>query len=173
MRYTTVIDISEIPRVYKSVSTRILYFHLAIKAGYHEDDRDLISISIRRMASDSGLTVSAVRHALGVLESAGLLKRVPHGYLVTKWLMPEKVPARPKSSPAQADARTSELLRKADAELEAYRRKVETVVRQCTVEELKEWAQELDQGRSLRHHGVQINANKKNVEWLNQVISRR
>jgi hypothetical protein len=58
------------------------------------------------MAADTGLTVSAVRHALRILESNGLLKRMPNGYLVTKWLMPEKVPATTQSKPREGRFKT-------------------------------------------------------------------
>lgn len=173
MRYTTVIDITEIPMVYRSPNVRLLYLHMALRCGYHSDDRDLCSLSIRRMAFDCRLTVSAVRHALLQLEKYGLLKRVEDGYLVKKYVEPEKVPSRPKQSPSRASQDVTQRLRQADLEAEQYARKVESVVRQCTVEELQAWAQELADGRSLRHHGVQINANMKNVQWLNEVIKRR
>ena len=173
MRYTTVIDISDQREVYRNHNTRLLYLHLCLKAGYHDDDRDMISISIRSMAADTGLTVSAVRHALRILESNKLLKKTGQGFMIRKWIEPEKVPARPRTTPSTAGRDITSAMRRYDEEMEAYRRKVEQAVAACSTEELETWARELDEGRALRHHGVQINANKKNVEWLNEVIKRR
>lgn len=173
MRYTTVIDLREYPQAYRSDSVRLLYLHLSLQAGYHEEDRDIVSTSIRRLALGAGLTVSATRHALHVLQSIGLLKRTSRGLLVTKWVASETVAARPSAKAVKPDRGLSESLRRADAAQEEYARRVESAVKQCSVEELQQWAQELDEGRSLRHRGVQLNANKRNVQWLNEVIKRR
>lgn len=173
MRYTTVIDLREYPQAYKSDSVRLLYLHLSLQAGYHEEDRDIVSTSIRRLALGAGLTVSATRHALHVLQSIGLLKRTSRGLLVTKWVASETVAVRPSAKAVKPDRGLSESLRRADAAQEEYARRVEAAVKQCSVEELQQWAQELDEGRSLRHRGVQLNANKRNVQWLNEVIKRR
>lgn len=94
MRYTTVIDISEIPAVYRCESARILYFHLALKAGYHDTDRDLVAFSLRQLADGSGLTISAVRHALHVLENQHLVKRSGTILQVRKWIAQEPISPR-------------------------------------------------------------------------------
>lgn len=75
MRYTTLIDISEYPQLYRSSSVRLVYLHLVLKSGFHDDDRDLCAVSIRRLANDCGLTVAATRHALGLLEKAAMITR--------------------------------------------------------------------------------------------------
>ena len=99
MRYTTLIDISEIPALYRNVNARLLYLHLVLIAGYHDDDRDLADISIRRLAIDTGLTVSATRHALRMLQDAKLLSRADGLWLVKKWMPAQKIQGRPKADP--------------------------------------------------------------------------
>lgn len=96
MRYTTVIDISEYPTIYKNFNARMVYFHLALKSGYHNDDRDKIRISIRQLSYAVGISVSATRHALSQLQKAGLL-RYDHGtWDVLKWVLTPAITARPR-----------------------------------------------------------------------------
>ena len=76
MRYTTIIDISEIQPIYRNVNARLVYLHLVLKSGYHDNDRDLVSISLRRIAAEVGLTLSATRHAISQLEKAQLLSSI-------------------------------------------------------------------------------------------------
>lgn len=97
MRYTTVIDLSEFPDIYRNHAARILYFHLALKAGYHDNDRDQVAVSIRRLASDTGITVSATRHALRILTQAGLLTRTGMIWMVTKWVAEQSITTRAKT----------------------------------------------------------------------------
>lgn len=128
MRYTTVIDISQIPMVYRNVNARILYYHLAMIAGYHDIDRDLVDISIRRLAMGAGLTVSATRHALGILTRAGLLAKQGQIYIVKKWVEEQTITTRPKTARqqqqlAQAAAARAERERQAkELEIESIRR---------------------------------------------------
>lgn len=96
MRYTTVIDISQIPGVYKNINARLLYLHLALIAGYHDEDRDICDVSIRRLCYDTGLTLSAVRHALGLLERAKLVERVDGILKVRKWVNQSIITSRAK-----------------------------------------------------------------------------
>lgn len=102
MRYTTVIDISEIPTVYRNHNARLLYIHLALKAGYHDNDRDIVSLSVRQMSAQSGLTVSAVRHALLVLEKSHLVTRQGTVLYVRKWIAEQSITARPRTARQQA-----------------------------------------------------------------------
>ena len=97
MRYTTVIDISEFRTLYRNPSVRLVYFHLCLKAGYHDNDRDVCSLSIRSLAADVGLTVSAVRHALHVLESSGLIARSGPVTTVKKFVLEQPVTTRAKT----------------------------------------------------------------------------
>lgn len=94
MRYTTVIDISEYGQVYKSVNCRLVYLHLCLKAGYHDDDRDIVDVSIRNLAMRVGITVSAARHALAMLEKSGLLTRSGGVMIIKKWCEQKPVTKR-------------------------------------------------------------------------------
>lgn len=102
MRYTTVIDISEMPSVYKSHNATRLYLHMSLKAGYHDNDRDLLTASIRTLAADTGLTVSATRHALAVLTKARLIAKVGDIWAIRKWVSEQPIMTRPKTAKQQA-----------------------------------------------------------------------
>lgn len=97
MRYTTVIDISEISEIYKNPTARLLYLHMSLKAGYHDVDRDLVRLSIRRLSADVGVTVSATRHALHQLERVGLLTREGDLWRVKKWVEEQQITTRAKT----------------------------------------------------------------------------
>ena len=97
MRYTTVIDISEISEIYKNPTARLLYLHMSLKAGYHDVDRDLVRLSIRRLSADVGVTVSATRHALHQLERVGLLTREGELWRVKKWVEEQQITTRAKT----------------------------------------------------------------------------
>lgn len=171
MRYTTVIDISEFRATYRNLNARLLYLHLALKSGYHDDDRDLIATSIRRMASDAGLTISAVRHALATLERDGLVKKAEDGRLrILKWIVAE-VPT-PRRQPKAAKGEENAIGDKMDKQVEEYRQKVLNAVRQSSKDELQSWLQELKDRRSLNHHGVYLAPNKDNINWLQTVIKK-
>ena len=108
MRYTTLIDISELPSVYRNVNARLLYLHMALRAGYHDDDRDVLETSIRILSAQTGLTISAVRHALHVLEGAQLIKREGSAWIIKKWLPMQTTSPRPKATQKQMDAAQDE-----------------------------------------------------------------
>lgn len=97
MRYTTIIDISEFPALYRNAHVRLVYLHLALRSGYHDTDRDLMSTSIRRLAAAVGLSVSATRHALAQLEKAQLVTRQGPLFQVKKWILQETITTRPKT----------------------------------------------------------------------------
>ena len=103
MRYTTIIDITEQPAVYRNINVRLLYLHLCLKCGYHDHDRDIYDRSLRSMAADCGLTLSAVRHALRILEQAQLVKRVGGVYQVKKYIQGAAPTPRPKTKRQQTD----------------------------------------------------------------------
>lgn len=109
MRYTTVIDISEIPAIYKNHNARLVYLHLALKSGYHDDDRDLIDISIRRLAMATGLTVSATRHAIAQLERARLLVKEGPFWHVKKWIVETTITPRAKTAKQQREIEAAAL----------------------------------------------------------------
>lgn len=101
MRYTTVIDISQVPSIYKNHNARLVYLHLALRAGYHDDDRDLVDVSIRNLAAQVGITVSATRHAIDQLQRAQLLTRQGTLWVVRKWIMEADITPRAKTKRQQ------------------------------------------------------------------------
>lgn len=97
MRYTTIIDLSEFPAVYRNKNVRLVYLHLVLKSGYHDNDRDLIDISIRNLAWSVGLSVSATRHALHTLEQARMIKRSGPLWHVRKFIIEQEITPRAKT----------------------------------------------------------------------------
>lgn len=178
MRYTTIIDISEMPAVYRNQNARLVYLHMALRSGYHDEDRDQIDISIRRLADATGLTVSATRHALKQLLDAGLVVRHDNKMVVKKWLVQETPSPRPKKpSSIEAEARAKamheeELRRMREAQIREYQEALKKALQESTREELEQWLQELKDGRSLRHHGGYLRANRENIEWLSNYIQK-
>lgn len=98
MRYTTTIDISEFPLVYGNINTRLVYFHLCLKSGYHDDDRDMLQISLRRLADDVGITLSALRHALKILQSCSLISMEHSTITVKKWVDEKPITKRTRQT---------------------------------------------------------------------------
>lgn len=103
MRYTTVIDVTEIPDIWRNPNVTRLYFYMAMRCGYHDEDRDQLRISIRNLSYSSGLTLSACRHALKVLQKFGLVSPMGEYYLVKKFLLEQKISSRAKSIKQQQD----------------------------------------------------------------------
>lgn len=127
MRYTTIIDLSEFPAVYRNKNVRLVYLHLVFKSGYHDNDRDLIDISIRNLAWAVGLSVSATRHALYTLEHARMIKRSGALWHVRKFIVEQEITPRAKSqkeakkkAAAVAEQQASQAL---DNELEVRRKR--------------------------------------------------
>lgn len=126
MRYTTIIDISQTPDLYRSESVRLLYLHLCMRCGYHDDDKGLVRQSIRAMAADTGLTISAVRHAMRVLERWSLLKRHRGKLYVRNWCeeQPITTPAkRARKSRQQQQLETAAAIQREDQERRDLERK--------------------------------------------------
>ena len=68
-KYIVISDISKYP-CYNNLNARLLYLHVAC----HLDTRTYTYYhSIRTLADDVGMTVAAVRHALGLLVKDGLI----------------------------------------------------------------------------------------------------
>lgn len=86
-RYTTILDITGHP-LYHSNSARLLYLHLCLTAGYHRDDLDIVDKSITRLSIETNLTISATRHALSLLQAAGLVSREGNHLKVSKFVQP-------------------------------------------------------------------------------------
>lgn len=172
MRYTTIIDITEVPDIYRNKNARLVYLHLALRSGYHDSDRDLIDISIRNLAMAVGLSVSATRHALSCLERDKLISREGTSWKILKWVVAELPTPRRQPKNAKAAADSTNYGEKLDKQLEEYREKVYNAVRMCSRNQLEEWLKELEEGRSLRHYGVAIAPNQDNIKWLRNVIKR-
>lgn len=68
-KYCTILDISQCS-CYKNINARLLYLHLACSV---DISTYTYATSIRRLSAESGLTVSATRHALCALEREGLI----------------------------------------------------------------------------------------------------
>lgn len=111
MKYTTIIDITEVPAVYRNINARLLYVHMALKSGYHTEDRDVLDMSIRNLSVSAGLTFSATRHALRLLEASKLIKRQGDVWIVKKWLPAQTIAQRPNLTEEQLES--AEKLKKA------------------------------------------------------------
>lgn len=102
MRYTTIIDITEMPEVWRNPNIRLLYLYMVLRSGYHDDDRDILRKSVRNLAADTGLSVSAVRHGLQVLQRHGLLTSAAESiYKVTKFVLETKPTKRSRTAEQQ------------------------------------------------------------------------
>lgn len=105
MRYTTAIDISDVPELYRNKSLVLVYFHLCLRSGFHADDRDCYRKSLRVLASEVGITLSACRHALRVLHAHGLVTFPSTGVIcVKKYVSPMPIPKREEAVPTQEPA---------------------------------------------------------------------
>lgn len=126
MRYTTLIDVTEIPEVWRNANTCRLYMYLALRSGYHDDDRDIVKSSLRTIAAHSGLTLSAVRHGLQVLQKTGLVRPVNGALNVTKFVLEQKITSRAKTKQQQQQQdqqkAREDAQKKLDAQLRQERR---------------------------------------------------
>lgn len=104
MRYTTIIDITEYPAIYRNTNVRLMYLHLCLIAGYHDEDRDICDISIRKLANDVGLTLSAARHALKILESMSFIRHQGSMIEVKKWISEKPITKRAKNKKEELQA---------------------------------------------------------------------
>lgn len=113
MRYTTIIDITELPSIYRNHNARLVYLHLVLKCGYHDADRDMTDTSIRQLSAAVGLTIAATRHALLQLQAVGLLSREGRVWTVRKFVAQSPISARAKTT-RQAQQRAEARQREAD-----------------------------------------------------------
>lgn len=121
MRYTTIIDIREFRRIDKNVNARLIYLELVLSAGYLDSNRDLVDISIRKLASRCNITVAATRHALSQLEQEGLVTRQGPLLSVKKYLLEAGTPPRPKNKAAERQSAIAREREEADASRESER----------------------------------------------------
>ena len=105
MRYTTIVDISENSGLYRNKNVRLVYLHLCLRSGYHNEDRDLIDISIRNLAWAVGISVASTRHALKMLEASRMIKRYNGLWHVRKFILEQEITPRDKT---QKDAKKTQ-----------------------------------------------------------------
>lgn len=170
MRYTTIVDISQTQDIYRNQNLRLVYLHLCLRSGYHDDDRDKIRISIRKLADEVGLTVSATRHALGRLQAEHLLTRDGETWMVKKYILDTPPTPRQKTAKSVARKQANNLGDRYEKEIQEWRAKVTAAVRVMTADELQQWRDELEDGISRKHHGVYLNANQNSIAWLTKII---
>lgn len=166
MRYTTVIDISEFPQIYRNLNARLLYIHMALKAGYHDDDRDVCRQSIRNLAADVGITVSAVRNALLQLEKSGLISRGSDCWIVKKWVATETPSPRTQATVAKKAVGLSDTIRKNDEEQEERTRQIYEWLRTSSQKDLQALVNKLQGGKMARINGQRIYPSAKSIEWF-------
>lgn len=166
MRYTTVIDITDFPQIYRNIHARLVYIHMALKAGYHDDDRDICRISIRSLASDVGITVSATRNALLQLEKSGLISKSSDCWIVKKWVLQESSTPRTQKTASNKDSKLSAEIRKNDQELEERTRQITEWVRSSTREQIQELVTKLENGKMSRINGQRVYPSAQSIQWF-------
>ena len=177
MRYTTIIDIFDTP-AWRSSSARLVYFYMCLKCGYHDDDRDIMHVSLRELSARLGLTLSAVRCALSLLISQDLITPSgPSSYKVTKWAEPKEI-SRRKTKREKEIALIDEV-RQQEKEMEKAKRAEEIKQAagkssyQLRIERLQAAAAEGDQAAAKQLEKVMkqekdIELHKKAEEWRKQ-----
>lgn len=103
MRYTTCIDLTEIPDVWRNPNAVRLYYFMAMKCGYHDNDRDVLKISLRNLSYMAGLTLSATRHALKVLAAHQLLAQSNDAFVIKKFVLDQTITPRSSNKKRQAE----------------------------------------------------------------------
>lgn len=101
MRYTTIIDIRDLPQIWNNCNITRAYLYLCLSSGYHDTDRDLVNVSVRGLAALTGMSVAASRHALQQLQKAGLITRHGDAWKVVKFVITEAPATRPKTKREQ------------------------------------------------------------------------
>lgn len=166
MRYTTVIDITDFPQIYRNIHARLVYIHMSLKAGYHDDDRDICRLSIRSLAADVGITVSATRNALLQLEKSGLISKSSDCWIVKKWVLQESLTPRTQKTASNKDSKLSTEIRKNDQELEERTRQITEWVRSSTREQIQELVTKLENGKMARINGQRVYPSAQSIQWF-------
>lgn len=73
MRYTTILDIRDWGMLYKSKNLRLIWLHLTLSASHEGASKGYYIGTQRQLAEDVGMTPGECRHALNLLEKAGLI----------------------------------------------------------------------------------------------------
>lgn len=166
MRYTTVIDITDFPQIYRNTHARLVYIHMALKAGYHDDDRDICRLSIRSLAADVGITVSATRNALQQLEKSGLISKSSDCWIVKKWVLQESATPRTQKTASNKDSKLSAEIRKNDQEQEERARQIMDWVRSSSREQIQELVTKLENGKMSRINGQRVYPSAQSIQWF-------
>lgn len=162
------------PDLYRNLNTRAVYLHLVLKSGYHDEDRDKSKLSIRRLAAETGLTVSAVRNAFQQLEKAAMIERSSDGTTtVRKWILEPKPTARTKATTSVGGSDYDKRMEEYERERKERLNVLLQVLEDMSLDDVKQWQKELSEGTSRRHHGQQINATTDNVKWLQKWIDKK
>lgn len=111
MRYTTIIDVSAIPELYRNRNATFLYLHLCLKSGYYDYNRDAYKRSIRGLALEANLSVSAVRHSIKVLTRYKLITQKNGVWMVRKYIQDQTITPRKKKQSAKEQEMIDERLR--------------------------------------------------------------
>ena len=174
MRYTTVIDITDYPQIYRNMNARLVYVHMALKAGYHDDDRDICRLSIRSLAASVGITVSATRNALVQLEKSGLISKSSDCWIVKKWVAMEAPSPRTQLTVAKKASGITDAMRKNDQELEERTRQITEWVRTSSRKDIQELIEKLENGKMARINGQRVYPSGRAIEWFgNQLNLKR
>lgn len=170
MRYTTTIDVTELPAIWRNHNATRLYFYLAMKCGYHDNDRDLIRISYRVLAMESGLTLSATRHALKMLKAAQLITTDGDALRIKKFIIDVKPTARTQKNTAQQNEAERRLLQQ---EQEERRRVYENYLKTAPLDELRTIKERLDNGHRTQAHGLIFAPSQALTQRLEYAIDER
>lgn len=95
MRYTTIIDVTQCPEIYRNINARLTYLHMVLTCGYHDNDKGLVRKSVRQLAAETGITKSAVENALRALKKFDLVRK-NRGRLYVRTWAPEQPITKPK-----------------------------------------------------------------------------
>lgn len=170
MRYTTIIDLSEFPELYRNRNIRDVYVHLVLKSGYHDDDRDQVHTSQRRLSAELGISLNAVRHALRQLIKAELLYQVDGKFFVKKWVIQSKAPARTSDNDPMKAAAALIRQRQKEEEHQEWERKARYAISTCTKEQATQWLEELKHGTRKAHKGISLAPCEDNIRQLESYI---
>lgn len=166
MRYTTVIDITDFPHIYRNIHARLVYIHMALKSGYHDDDRDICRLSIRNLAADVGITVSATRNALLQLEKSGLISKSSDCWIVKKWVQMDAPSPRTQATVAKKASGIADAIRKNDQELEERTRLICEWVRTSSQNDIQALVEKLENGKMARINGQRVYPSAQSIQWF-------
>lgn len=140
MRYTTIIDITDIPQVYNNINATRVYLHLCLTCGYTADDMDTLRISYRQLSAHLNMTLSAVRYSLSLLLRYHLITIEDNIITVRKYLPKAEYKDRPKTQQEFKDSQ--------------YRKKVKEEFEQ-SMKEAKNFEAEEEQEQQRRQQQVE------------------